>query len=221
MGHSVMAKKLSDIALPSQSEIVNQRVVIDNHALKPTQHHIDAVSHLFTELELAYHNQFHKAFPDNKSLTMAKQLWLRLLIDQSPEHIAKAGRQAICDNTFLPTPHNIREYCESLVMHGIPDVKRAFIEACMSREPRQRFAWTHPIVYHAGTSTGWFFLSGQPETITFPVFERNYLLLLERLKQGEDITLPIVKAIEKKTSQPLSTIEQQQRMVELRKQLDL
>ena len=176
---------------------------------------------LFTELELAYHNQFHKAFPDHQSLTMAKQLWLRLLVDQSPEHIAKAGRQAICDNTFLPTPHSIREYCESLATHGTPDVKRAFVEASLSREPRQLASWSHPIVYHAGKATDWFFLNGQPESITFPVFERNYQLLLDRLKQGEDLTLPVAKAIEKTTSKPLSPTEQQKRMAELRKQLDI
>lgn len=216
-----MAKKISDLAPTSPSELADQGVTMNRQALKPTKDHIDAVSHLFTELELAYHNQFHKAFPDHQSLTMAKQLWLRLLVDQNPEHIAKAGRQAICDNTFLPTPHSIREYCESLATYGTPDVKRAFVEASLSREPRQLASWSHPIVYHAGKATDWFFLNGQPESITFPVFERNYQLLLDRLKQGEDLTLPVAKAIEKTTSKPLSPTEQQKRMAELRKQLDI
>ena len=41
------------------------------------------------------------------------------------------------------------------------------------------------------------FLNGQPESMTFPVFERNYQLLLDRLKQGEDLTLPVAKALRK------------------------
>ena len=31
---------------------------------------------IFAELEITFHNQFHKAFPDEETLTLAKQLWL-------------------------------------------------------------------------------------------------------------------------------------------------
>ena len=63
---------------------------------------------------------------------MAKQLWLRLLVDQSPEHIAKAGRQAICDNTFYLRHTVFVRIAKALATHGTPEVKRAFIEACLS-----------------------------------------------------------------------------------------
>ena len=216
-----MAKHVSDIHLPSNALIAAGASVSEASTAKPTEAHIEAINHLFTELELAYHNQFHKAFPDHQSLSMAKQLWLRLLVDFKPQHIATAGRQAICDNTFLPTPHSIREYCDAAVTAGIPDAKAAYIEACLSREPRQNSKWSHPIVYLAGKTTDWFFLSSQPEAQVFPVFERNYLLLLERVKRGEQLDLPVAKALTKKKQEPLEPEVQKEKLKALRDQLDL
>ncbi len=216
-----MAKHVSDITLPTNASIAAGAATPEISTAKPTEAHIEAINHLFTELELAYHNQFHKAFPDHQALSMAKQLWLRLLVDFKPEHIATAGRQAICDNTFLPTPHSIREYCDAAITAGIPDAKTAYIEACLSSEPRQNVQWSHPIVYFAGKTTDWFFMGSQPEAQVFPVFERNYLLLLERVKRGEQLSLPMAKALTKKKTEPLEPEVQKEKLKNLREQLDL
>ena len=40
-----MAKKISDLAPTSPSELADQGVTINRQALKPTKDHIDAVSH--------------------------------------------------------------------------------------------------------------------------------------------------------------------------------
>ncbi len=204
-----------------QSARSSQAATADTATAKPTEAHVEAISHLFTELELAYHNQFHKAFPDHQSLSMAKQLWLRLLAEYQPQHIALAGRKAICANTFLPTLHNLREYCDQAATQGLPDVKAAYIEACMSQEPRTEVNWSHPIVYYAGKATDWFFLQGQTEAQTFPVFERNYELLKERVRKGEVLHPPVAKAIEKQAAAPLSTEQQKDKLKALREQLDL
>ncbi len=216
-----MAKHVSDITLPTNASIAAGAATPEISTAKPTEAHIEAINHLFTELELAYHNQFHKAFPDHQALSMAKQLWLRLLVDFKPEHIATAGRQAICDNTFLPTPHSIREYCDAAITAGIPDAKTAYIEACLSSEPHQNVQWSHPIVYFAGKTTDWFFMGSQPEAQVFPVFERNYLLLLERVKRGEQLSLPMAKALTKKKTEPLEPEVQKEKLKNLREQLDL
>lgn len=216
-----MAKHVSDINLPTNASIAASIATPEISTAKPTAAHVEAINHLFTELELAYHNQFHKAFPDHQALSMAKQLWLRLLVGFKPEHIATAGRQAICDNTFLPTPHSIREYCDAAITAGIPDAKAAYIEASLSSEPRQNVKWSHPIVYFAGKTTDWFFISSQPEAQVFPVFERNYLLLLERVKRGETLSLPVAKALTKKRQEPLEPEVQKEKLKNLREQLDL
>ncbi len=41
--------------------------------------HVDAINQMFAEFELAYHNQYHKAFPDEGALNLAKKYWLTSL----------------------------------------------------------------------------------------------------------------------------------------------
>tara|TARA_B100002019_G_scaffold286848_1_gene297935 strand:- start:2645 stop:3295 length:651 start_codon:yes stop_codon:yes gene_type:complete len=216
-----MAKSLKEIelSLKGKNDIIHSAV--NNNNIKPTKAHIEAINHLFTELELAYHNQFHKAFPDNKSLTMAKQLWLRLLIDYSPEEISKATRLTICDNTFLPTPNNIRDYCEKIIKSAIPDVKTAYKEACLSYEPRSSYKWSHPIVYHAGKATDWFFLNNQTEAATFPVFERNYEILLNRIRNGDKLEIPINLGLKEENLNTVDKDKLKEKLSKLRKDLNI
>lgn len=188
---------------------------------KPTAAHADAINQLFIELELAYHNQFHKAFPDARALQMAKQLWLTVLADLDPSLITAAGRRSVCDSTYLPTLHTVREHCETLMFDGLPDVKTAFNEACKAPEPKSAYPWSHPIVYRAGQASDWFFLKTQPEKKAFPVFERNYQLLRERLRQGETLESPVPAALEKLSGKVLSSAEQKEQIANLRRSLDL
>ena len=131
----------------------------DSSHSKPTQAHVDAISQLFTELELAYHNQFHKAFPDHRSLTMAKQLWLKMLADLNPASIVEGGRKALGSSDFLPTFHSVRKFADQHSLFALPDTRQAYLEACNAGEPKRNVEWSHPIVYHAGKATGWFTLA--------------------------------------------------------------
>lgn len=218
-----MAKHISDIDLASANAnsnalAANQKAGEQVQA-KATPAHVEAINQLFTELELSYHNQFHKAFPDHQSLSMAKQLWLRMLAEYPAEFITHAGRKSICDNTFLPTLHSIREHCDAAATAGLPDCKAAYIEACIAKPGEHQ--WSHPIVYYAGKATDWFFLKGQIESQTYPVFQRNYEILKERIRRGEVLEMPLLKAIESQQVAPLETDEQKSRLALLRKQLDL
>ncbi len=189
--------------------------------IKPTEAHIDAVSQLFTELEMAYHNQFHKAFPDHRSLSMAKQLWLRMLVDLQPEHIIAGGRKALCNSDFLPSLNSIRQLADAAAMDGIPDIKAAYLQACNATGTKQAVSWSHPIIYYAGKATGWGFLRSESEARTFPVFERNFQLLAERVRKGEILEVPIAKAIEQHKAEPLDKTEQKLRLKILRSELGL
>lgn len=218
-----MAKHISDIDLESTNArsraLTAKQAASEPVQAKATEAHVEAINQLFTELELAYHNQFHKAFPDHQSLSMAKQLWLRMLVEYPAEFITYGGRKAICENTFLPTVHGIREHCDAAATAGLPDCKAAYIEACTAKPSEHQ--WSHPIVYYAGKATDWFFLKGHIESQTYPVFERNYEILKERIRRGEILEMPVVKAIEKQRVKPLESEEQKSRLATLRKQLDL
>jgi hypothetical protein len=201
----------------SERESMNTRT-----AAEPTSEHIDAINQIFTELELAYHNQFRKAFADAQQLAMAKQLWLHALCDLTPARLRAGVRRAIKQSEFLPNIHSLRQFCDPAPHElGLLDAHAAYVEACRAPQPKREQRWSHPIVYRAGVETDWFFLANNPEHIAFPVFKRNYELLIERLLNGEQIDLPLPKALPQEITTPLSREENKRRMKQMRDELGI
>jgi hypothetical protein len=195
---------------------------MESKAAEPTAEHLDAINQVFAELRLAYHNQFHKAFPNDSELGMAKQLWLHALCDLPPARLRAGVRRAIKQSEFLPNVHSLREYCDPAPQElGLPDAYAAYVEACRAPLPKREQRWSHPIVYRAGAESDWFFLANNPESVAFPVFERNYALLLERLLNGERIDVPLPKALPAEISTPLDRAENRRRLKQLRADLGI
>jgi hypothetical protein len=187
-----------------------------------TPEHLDAINQLFAEFRLAYHNQFLKAFPNDRELMMAKQLWLHALADIPAARIRAGVRRAIRSSEFLPTIHSLRNFCEPKPGElGIPDAHAAYVEACRAPQPKNMQAWSHPIVYHAGRESDWFLLANSPESVAFPVFKRNYELLTERLLNGENLDIPLPKGLPEEIGTPLTLEERKQRLRELRDTLGI
>jgi len=177
---------------------------------------------MFTEFQLAYHNQFHRAFSDDQKIVMAKQLWAKSLCDLPPERIIAGSRRAIKESGYLPTLHSIRKFCDpDLNELGLPDAYNAYIEACRAGSPKIEHQWSHPAVYLAGNTSDWFFLASNTEAKAFPVFKRNYEILCERVMAGEQLDMPIHKALPETINQPLSNEERKERLQTLRKELDI
>lgn|SRR5690606_12779246 len=193
-----------------------------NEGAQPTPEHIDAINQIFTELELAYHNQFRRAFPDATQLGMAKQLWLHSLCDLSPARLRAGVRRALKDSEFLPSLHTLRRYSDPSPQElGLPDAHAAYVEACRAPTPKRGQKWSHVVVYRAGMESDWFFLANTPESIAFPVFKRNYQLLIERLLNGDNLDVPLPKALPEEIGTPLTREENQQRLRQLREQLGI
>ena len=188
----------------------------------PTEDHITAINQMFTEFQLAYHNQFHKAFADDQKITMAKQLWVKALCDISPVRLVAGTRRAIKGSEYLPTLHTIRQFCDpSYEEAGLPDVRAAYMEACRAPSPKIEYQWSHPAVYLAGVASDWFFLSSNSEAKALPVFKRNYEILCERVMCGEQLDMPLFKAIPETIETELSNEERKQRLSAMRQQLDI
>lgn len=184
---------------------------------EPTAAHVDAINQIFTELELAYHNQFRRAFADAQQLGLAKQLWLHALCDLTPARLRAGVRRAIKQAEFLPNVHTLRQFCDPAPQElGLPDTYAAYIEACRAPSPKREQRWSHPIVYRAGMESDWFFLANNPESVAFPVFKRNYELLIERLLNGERIDVPLPKALPAEIATPLDRAENKRRLKKLR-----
>ena len=184
---------------------------------------VDAINRIFAEFELVYHNQYTKAFPNREKLQYAKKLWFSNLCHLSSRQIIAAAHQAIRESEYLPTIRGLLKYCEDeFELYGLPDSRSAYIEACLAKAPQDKAQWSHPAVYYAGKATGWFFMANNPEQQTFPVFERNYRLLCRRVREGEELSLPVPPALEKPLAgKPLTAKQQEQRLQALRETLNM
>lgn len=172
---------------------------------------------------MVYHNQFIKAFSSREKLQYAKKLWLSHLQHLRPEQIIAAAHHAIRESEYLPTIRGLLKYCnDELELYGLPDARAAYVEACMAQPPQDKASWSHPAVYFAGKASDWFFLANTPERQAYPVFERNYQLLCQRVRDGEQLHIPVAPALpENVPATPLSSDEQQAQMQALRKSLNI
>ncbi len=183
---------------------------------------IDVINQVFAEFELVYHNQYHKAFPTLEKLKYAKQLWFSNLEQYEPAQIMHAAHRAIKESEYLPTIRGLLKFCEDeFALYGLPDARSAYIEACKAPSPKTDYSWTHPAVYHAGHASDWFFLANNIEKIAFPVFERNYRILCERVRKGESLELPVVQALPESLPSTLSRDEQLEKIRDIRQNLKI
>lgn len=182
-----------------------------------------AINQIFELFRFNYHNQFLKAFPDHDTVIMAKQLWARLLVEFPAETIMFAAEQVVKQQKFLPNVHDVVEACNSSAhkLLGMPDAHSAYIEACRAPSPKKEYQWTHPAVYYAGRSSDWFFLANSVEAKAFPVFERNYVMLMERVAAGESIAIELPKALPDHIEKPIERKDLQKKMKQLLKDVGL
>jgi hypothetical protein len=190
------------------------------HADEPDR--IDAINQLFAEFELAYHNQYYKAYSTEERLILAKKYWLGCLSEFSPRQIVAAGHKLVRSQEFLPTISAVIRGCEEgIALFGLPTPRDAYLEACRAPAPKADYPWSHQAVYLAGRAADWYFLASEAEEKSFPVFAHYYRDFCQRIIHGEDLAKPAAAALVNNPGRPLSNEEQQRRMALLREQLDL
>ena len=151
---------------------------------------IEAIDNLFLKLELSYHYQFYKVFGTDQRLTEAKKLWAESLKKYPAECINAAIETVIQSNDYLPTLTEILKACSgSMGAINIPTPQEAFIEAQKSSSPRQRYPWTHPIIYWTAREIGWELINSPNNTNTFHLFSKTYLRLIQEMKRGKKFDL--------------------------------
>ena len=160
---------------------------------------IDLINVLFTQLEITYHNQFHKAFPDSDSLKLAKQLWLKKLSLFENEIIFKSIDNIMSKSEYLPSLSSVLQKCKTLTLkaNNIPSLEKAFKEASSYCDTPSEHNWSHPIVYHAGSETGWFFLQNESEQSALKEFKNKFDFLINEWLEGKKFKSPDVPKLEK------------------------
>lgn len=141
----------------------------------------------------------------------------------SAEQILAAAHKAIRESEYLPTIRGLLKFCDyEFDLYGLPSTRAAYLEACMAKPPQDQADWSHPAVYWAGRETGWFFLANNAERISFPMFERNYHLFCQKVRNGEKLEVPTIGALpEPKKQPPLSEEEQLAELAKLRESLNM
>ena len=151
---------------------------------------IEAIDNLFLKLELSYHYQFYKVFGNDHRLTEAKKIWAESLKKYPAECINTAVETVIQSNDYLPTLTEVLKACSGSVgAINIPTPEEAFIEAQKSSPPRQKYPWTHPIIYWTGREVGWELINSPNNKNTFHTFSKTYMRLINEMKRGRKFDL--------------------------------
>ena len=151
---------------------------------------IESIDNLFLKLELAYHYQFYKVFGTDERLNEGKKLWATSLKSFPAQTISQAVEDVIGSQSYLPTLTDVVKSCSEINNRdGFPSVEEAYIEARKSYSPRNEYAWSHPIVYFAGTKLGWNTLDEKDSKELFFAFKKIFLRLKERAINGHDFKI--------------------------------
>jgi hypothetical protein len=102
---------------------------------------------------------------------------------------------------------------------GLPDAATAMREACSAPFPKDRHAWSHPAVYLAACAVGWYDMQNRTERELLPIFEAAYEVLVRRVVSGEQLDVPVPKAIPAEIPQYLSKNENLARCAALKELL--
>ena len=152
---------------------------------------------MFTFLEDAYPLKFKRAFPTDEDLSRAKRVWYQSLKQYSPYRIIKAGQKALDSIKFFPDLRDIRELCKFCYSEvGLKEPLQAYYEACYAPEQTRSNRWSHIAVYLAARETNWLTLRSEVQRVVFPIFEKNYNIICNRVLNGEQLETSMMQSIE-------------------------
>jgi hypothetical protein len=119
------------------------------------------------------------------------------LKDFSSEIITQSVEHVISSQSYLPTLTDIVKACSDIRDEdGFPSVEEAYIEARKSYAPRNKFPWSHPIVYFSGKKIGWNVLDEKDTKELFFAFKRIFLNLKTHSIEGAEFNIEIKKEVE-------------------------
>jgi hypothetical protein len=154
------------------------------------------VNMLFARFMAIYGHKFKSCFETQDEIRIAKREWALSLRGYGERELVPAIDQCKETLAWMPT---ISEFLK--ILHeqegnfGLPGVLRAYEEACLHAERPTRHEWSHPAVYQAGRATGWFRLRSEEQRRVLPDFRYNYEVMSRRVREGEDLSVPVAMAL--------------------------
>ena len=188
--------------------------------IKIPKNKVELINLIFAELEITFHNQFHKAFPDEETLSLAKQLWLAKLEKFENELIFEAIDKIIETAKYLPSLSTVLNLIKELKFKKfkVPSPNKAYLEASSLGEINPLdFSWSHPYVYHAGAKIGWYRLKTDSEFEIKKEFLEVYGEILEESELNESFALLPEKKDNLVPEKPLDKKNQIERLEAIKK----
>ncbi len=102
---------------------------------------------------------------------------------------------------------------------NLPAPEQAYRQVCNSPKPWRTHL--HPILYWAAYETGPWEMRVLPMSKSLNLFKRNYEIILHKALDGENLDVPIEKALPEKIGVPCSAKQNQANLKNLRAQLRL
>lgn len=158
------------------------------------------INRLFAELQSCF-PAWRQTFTSKSDIDSAKRVWARGLIEakitsdrQLQWGLAKARRS---ESAFWPSIGQFIKWCKpDPEDFGLPSPEQAFREASRNSHPvAANSRWSHPAVYVAAREVGAFELSNLPRDKSWPLFERAYSIVVQRVLNGENLDSQIPKAL--------------------------
>lgn len=159
------------------------------------------VNMVFTRFKSIYGHKFESTYGDSASLDLARREWAYCIQGYSEPQLARALHESKLKYAWPPAIAEfvalLRPSPEEL---GLPSTLQAYHEACRCRQDPRTFAWTHPIIFHATQAVSLWRIQHSSEKDVWPLFEKEYNSLLDRMYKGEQFTIPDLPEIEDKST---------------------
>jgi hypothetical protein len=158
----------------------------------------DLVDRIFIRLLRVFGpGKFKETYGDGDRLLTTKREWVTSdVVLINPKVIGEVIE--FCKNDLVWPPciaEFLRVARDMPGVGGLPEIEEAYSLAC---NPNSELGDALRAVVQ---KTGPFELKSKTREQMFPVFKRNYEIIQRRIMQGEDISLPIPKALEQKQSE--------------------
>ena len=150
------------------------------------------VNALFRELQSCF-PAWRQAWPTDDAMATAKKTWIKGFAAAgitSIEQIKYGIEQCrLMPSDFMPSVGKFIELCkptpEAL---GLPSEEKAFDEACRKVHPAMAGCkWSHQVVYHAASESGFYNLSTLPMDAARKLFARNYAITVQMVLDGKPL----------------------------------
>lgn len=159
----------------------------------------NVVNWLFVELQAVFPS-WRYSYATDEALNSAKKTWIKAFIDAGINSINQIQlglkKARASKSSYWPAVGVFIEWCKPTAEDfGLPSQEDAFREAIANLGIFITAKWSHPAVCDAVKQTTCYVLKNRPEKDARAVFYRNYAIMVERVRRGENLKADIPKAI--------------------------